>query len=75
MDFENFKFVIPAIIPPLKLKPVLSNRFIKIWHKAGEWIENAKKIIIIGYSFTYSDEHFNDILRNNRDKEIVIINQ
>lgn len=74
IDFESKKFVIPAIIPPLKLKPVLSNKYIDIWHKASEWIRNASKIIIVGYSFAYADEHFNDILRSNQGKEVYVIN-
>lgn len=73
IDIDNNKHVIPGIIPPLKLKPVLSNKFINLWYEAGSWISNAKKIIIVGYSFNYADEHFNDILRENREKKIYII--
>jgi hypothetical protein len=36
-------------------------------------IRNAKKIVIAGYSFNYADEHFNDLIRKNRDKEIYVI--
>ena len=73
IDFETNKYVIPGIIPPLKLKPVLSNKFIELWYKTIEWVSNADKIIIIGYSFNYADEHFNDILRTYREKQIYII--
>lgn len=73
LNFANKNFVIPALIPPIKLKPVLSNKYISIWHEAQEKIKNAEKIIIIGYSFNYADEHFNDIIRKNKDKEITII--
>ncbi len=73
VDFDKNKYVIPGIIPPLKLKPVLSNRFIEIWHKASQWISGADKIIVVGYSFNYADEHFNDIIRTNREKPIYII--
>ena len=47
IDFEKNKYVIPGIIPPLKLKPVLSNRFIELWYKASKWVSDANKIIII----------------------------
>ena len=72
-DFETKRFVIPSIIPPLKLKPVLSNEYIDIWYHAVETIRNSGKIIIAGYSFNYADEHFNDLIRKNKDKKICII--
>lgn len=71
--FETKRFVIPSIIPPLKLKPVLSNEYIDIWFHAVETIRNSSKIIIAGYSFNYADEHFNDLIRKNNDKKICII--
>ncbi len=73
IDFENKRFVIPSIIPPLKLKPVLSNEYIDIWYHAVETIRNSDKIIVAGYSFNYADEHFNDLIRKNKDKKICII--
>lgn len=75
-NFKNTKkppCVIPSIIPPLKMKPVLSNAFIETWYRTKEVITDATRIIIAGYSFNYTDEHFNDIIRNNKDKEISII--
>lgn len=42
-DFENKRFVIPSIIPPLKLKPVLSNEYIDIWYHAVDTIRNSEK--------------------------------
>lgn len=72
-DFENKRFVIPSIIPPLKLKPVLSNEYIDIWYNAVNTIRNSEKIVVVGYSFNYADEHFNDLIRKNRDKKICII--
>ena len=51
----------------------MSNKFIELWYKTSEWIKTANKIIVIGYSFNYADEHFNDIIRSNREKPIYII--
>ncbi|PHJ14579.1 hypothetical protein IM41_00365 [Fervidobacterium sp. SC_NGM5_G05] len=76
-DLKNGKYLLPGIIPPLKLKPVLSSNFIEDWYKANEWIQNSKRIIVIGYSFNYADEHFNDIIRkklNNSNQVLYIIN-
>ncbi len=72
-NWENQKHVIPALVPPLRLKPILSHKYIELWHKASQWVHNAKKIIVIGYSFNNADEHFNDILRVNKDKKFDIV--
>ena len=75
-DFKKTKkplCVIPSIIPPLKMKPVLSYAFIETWYRTKKIISDATRIIIAGYSFNYADEHFNDIIRNNKEKEISII--
>lgn len=71
---ERQRHIIPALVPPLKIKPILSSKYIEIWHRATEWIKEANKIIIIGYSFNSADEHFNDILRKNaQGKKIYIL--
>lgn len=65
--------VVPSIIPPLKMKPVLSNAFIDTWYRCKEAISTADKIIIVGYSFNYADEHFNDLIRNHKNKPITVV--
>lgn len=65
--------VVPSIVPPLKMKPVLSNAFIDIWYRSKDAIAAARKIIVVGYSFNYADEHFNDLIRRHKDKEILVI--
>ena len=74
-DNENEvqKHVIPALVPPLKLKPVLSSKYIEKWHSAAQWISESRKIIIIGYSFNSADDHFNDILRQNHSGKTIYI--
>lgn len=74
IDFDNKKFIIPSIVPPMKLKPVLSNEYIDIWYNSLNLIRHSSTIIIAGYSFNYADEHFNDLIRKNRDKRIIVIN-
>ena len=75
IDFteSSKKIVVPAILPPLRIKPVLSSRFISTWYESAQQIIHSDKIIIAGYSFSNTDEHFNDILRGCRDKNIYII--
>jgi hypothetical protein len=72
-DCTRQKHVIPAMVPPLRLKPILSHRYIELWATAAEWIEQAKRIVVVGYSFNNADEHFNDIIRQCRDCKIDIV--
>lgn len=67
------KHVIPSLVPPLKLKPVLSHKYIDLWARASKFVRQADKIVVIGYSFNNADEHFNDILRNGGDKRYDIV--
>lgn len=72
-DAENQRHVIPSLVPPLRLKPILSHKYIELWHQASDWVGKAAKIVVIGYSFNNADEHFNDIIRVNKDKKIDIV--
>jgi hypothetical protein len=65
--------VVPAIVPPLKMKPVLSNKFIETWYQCKDAIASAGRVIIVGYSFNYADEHFNDLIRCHKDKPVFVI--
>ena len=75
IDFAsaNHRYTIPSFLPPLKLKPVLGKKFISDWYDALKAVEDSDKIIIIGYSFNASDEHFNGLLRDCLHKDIFII--
>ena len=72
-DPSGYRHVIPALVPPLRLKPILSHRYIEAWHQASEWVKSAKHIVVIGYSFNGADEHFNDILRQQLHGKAVTI--
>lgn len=65
---------IPSFLPPLKLKPVISSRYIDTWYKASSLLSSAGSIIILGYSFATPDDYFCDMLRQNRDARITIVN-
>lgn len=67
------KHVIPAMVPPLRLKPILSHRYIDVWSQASSWVSEAEHIVVVGYSLNSADEHFNDILRVHADKRIDVI--
>ncbi|MBB3102680.1 hypothetical protein [Azomonas macrocytogenes] len=72
-DVRQQRHVIPALVPPLRLKPILSHKYIELWATAAKWIEEAKHIVVVGYSFNNADEHFNDILRCNSGRKIDIV--
>ncbi|WP_371292020.1 hypothetical protein ACRASQ_09365 [Bacteroides hominis] len=77
IDFTSdaHHYTIPSFLPPLKLKPVIGKKFITEWYNASKALENSDKIIIIGYSFNASDEHFNGLLRDCQHKDIYIIDK
>lgn len=72
-DLRQQRHVIPALVPPLRLKPILSHRYIDLWSQASEWVKQAEHVIVVGYSFNNADEHFNDILRCHADRRIDIV--
>jgi len=65
--------LIPSLVPPLRLKPILSKEYIDLWYKAGQWLERADHVVVVGYSLNTADEHFNDLLRALNGKRITVI--
>lgn len=72
-DLRQQRHVIPALVPPLRLKPILSHRYIELWSRASDWVKSAQRIVVVGYSFNNADEHFNDILRVHPDRHVDIV--
>ncbi|WGE89855.1 hypothetical protein [Actinobacillus arthritidis] len=72
-DPANSCCLIPSLVPPLRLKPILSKKYIDLWFQSGQWLKDADHIIIIGYSLNTADEHFNDLLRALSGKKITVI--
>lgn len=72
-DLSQQRHVIPALVPPLRLKPILSHRYIDLWSRSADWVKEAQRIVVVGYSFNNADEHFNDILRVHPDRHVDII--
>jgi hypothetical protein len=54
---------LPAFIPPLAMKPIVCSEYLDRWYECGRTIKAAKAVMILGYSFGVTDEHFNDLLR------------
>lgn len=70
---DNLQYTIPSFMPPVSIKPVLTQKNIETWYQSSQRLQNADKIIIIGYSFNSSDEHFNGMLKSCRDKTVFIV--
>jgi hypothetical protein len=63
---------LPAIVPPLAMKPIICTEYLERWYECGQTIKKAKTIVVLGYSFSVADEHFNDLIRKG-DKETKLI--
>lgn len=64
---------LPAIMPPLAMKPILCTEYLDRWFTCGQMIRKAKTIVIVGYSFGIADEHFNDLVRKGSQEAKVIV--
>lgn len=64
---------IPAIVPPISFKPVMSREQLQTWAQADTVLAGAATVVIVGYSFAAADEHFNDLLRKGAAKARVIV--
>ena len=76
VDWEQNPPVVslPAFIPPLAMKPIISTEYLERWYICGQKIKAAKTVVILGYSFSVADEHFNDLIRKgNREARLIVI--
>ena len=48
---------LPAIVPPLAMKPIICTEYLDRWYECGQTLKKAKTIVIVGYSFGVADEH------------------
>jgi hypothetical protein len=65
---------LPAIVPPLAMKPIICSEYLERWYDCGQMIKKAKSIVILGYSFGVTDEHFNDLIRKgNQAAKLIVV--
>jgi hypothetical protein len=65
---------LPAFIPPLAMKPIISTEYLERWYECGRTLKAAKTIVVLGYSFSVADEHFNDVVRKyNREAKLIVV--
>jgi hypothetical protein len=74
VDFKKSEVFLPAIVPPLAMKPIICTEYLDRWYHCGQTIRKANTIFIIGYSFGVADEHFNDLVRKgNKEARIIVV--
>ena len=75
LEGERIAIPVPSFMPPLKLKPVISDRYITVWYRTSEAIRQAERILILGHSIHAAESFFCDMVRNNRQAEITLIDR
>ena len=75
LDGDRIAIPVPTFMPPLKLKPVITDRYIATWYRTFESIRSAGRILILGHSIHASDRFFCDMVRSNRHAEITLIDR
>ena len=73
LEGDRTAIPIPSFMPPLKLKPVISSKYVTVWYRTAEAIVHAERILILGHSLQGGDAFFLDMLRVNRLAEIIVI--
>lgn len=73
LEGDRLAAPIPSFMPPLKLKPVITGRYVTTWYRTAEAIHRASRILILGHTLHGGDAFFNDMLRANRHAEIIVV--
>ena len=75
LEGDRIAIPVPSFMPPLKLKPVISERYITVWYRTAEAIRQAERILILGHSIHAAESFFCDMVRSNRHAEITLIDR
>ena len=75
LEGDRIAIPVPSFMPPLKLKPVISDRYITVWYRTSEAIRRAERILILGHSLHAAESFFCDMVRSNRRAEIILIDR
>ena len=73
LEGESASLPIPSFMPPMKLKPVISRKYIATWYKAAQAIAEARHILLLGYRVDPRDTFFCDMLRANPSAKITMV--
>ena len=73
LEGDNVSLPVPSFMPPMKLKPVISRKYIATWYKTAQTIANAKHILLLGYRVDPRDTFFCDMLRANATARVTMV--
>ena len=59
---------VPIIIPPIVFKVQTHRCFVPIWEAAGQALQEADKVVFVGYSFPDSDNYLRYFIASNLTK-------
>ena len=73
LEGESVSLPVPSFMPPMKLKPVISRKYIATWYKAAQAIAEASHILLLGCQVDPRDTFFCDMLRANPTAKITMV--
>ncbi len=73
-DIAN-EIVFPYLFIQSGIKPIVERKQIKEYSKMVKFMDDAKRIVILGYRLNYDDNHINSIIRSavKQKKEVVYL--
>jgi len=66
----------PLLIPPLGLKFIMFPSLIRLWDAARTFVEQAKILVVVGYSFSEADTYINKIIERSmtiNEKQYMVV--
>ena len=73
LEGESASLPVPSFMPPMKLKPVISRKYIATWYKAAQAIAEARHVLLLGCQADPRDTFFCDMLRANPSARITMV--
>lgn len=73
LEGESVSLPVPSFMPPMKLKPVISRKYIATWYKAAQAIAEARHVLLLGCQVDPRDTFFCDMLRANPTVKITMV--
>ncbi len=68
----------PLLVPPLSFKFLMFPNLVDIWNSARQTIEEARYLIVVGYSFSEADTYITKIISRsmsmNNSQKMIIVN-
>lgn len=73
LEGVHLQIPVPSFMPPLKLMPLLTKRYLVVWYRCAEAVARARRILILGHSLRTGGDFFADMLRSNKEAAITVV--